>query len=224
MSTRTDRRAGAGIVGAMTRILLIPGSTREDSLHAAVLRTTSKLVPPGITATVYDGLRVLPPFVPGEPAPGSAALLRQVVDSADAVLFSTPEFAGSLPGSFKNLLDWLVDGGNLNGKPVAWVSVAAQGQDDGARATLEDVLGHANARLLRPACIRVPVSPAAVDARGVIGDPQLHMALRDMLQVLDRSLTAPRPRPQPSWQAYSSVYPVVPRRDGPTFQTWQPPS
>jgi chromate reductase len=208
----------------MTRLLLIPGSTREDSLHTAALRTTAKLVPPGVTATLYDGLRVLPPFVPGEPAPGSVELLRQVAGGADAVLFSTPEFAGSVPGSFKNLLDWLVDGGNLENKPVAWLSVAAQGQDDGARATLETVLGYAGARLLRPACIRLPISPSAVDARGIIGDPQLHMALRDMVHALTRALTAPQPRPQPSWQAYSSVYPVIPRRDVPSYQTWRPGS
>jgi NAD(P)H-dependent FMN reductase len=151
-------------------------------------------------------------------------LLRRVVDASDAVLFSTPEFAGSLPGSLKNLLDWLVDGGNLGGKPVAWLSVAGGGQDDGARAMLETVLGHANARVLRPACIRVPLAPASVDARGIVGDPQLHMAVRDMLQTLQRSLTVSPPRPQPSWQAYSSVYPVVPRREGPTFETWRPPS
>ena len=199
----------------MTRILLISGSTREGSLHTAALRTAARFAPPDITATLYDGLRSLPAFVPDEPIPpGAVALLRHRVDAADAVLFSTPEYAGSLPGSLKNLLDWLVDGGELDGKPVAWLSAAAPGQDEGARASLETVLGHGNARLLRAACIRIPISPEAVDAQGIVTDPRLHTALLDMLQALARSLavTTP-PRQPPSWQAYSSLYPVVPRRD-----------
>jgi chromate reductase len=198
----------------MTRILLISGSTREGSLHTSALRTAARFAPANITASLYDGLRSLPAFVPAEQTPpGAVALLRHRVDAADALLFSTPEYAGSLPGSLKNLLDWLVDGGELNGKPVAWLSVAAAGQDDGARATLETVLGHGNARVLRSACIRIPLSPEAVDAHGIVTDARLHMALLDMLHALARSLAVPLPRQPPSWQAYSSLYPVVPRSD-----------
>ena len=203
----------------MTRILLISGSTREESLHTAVLRTAARFAPPDITATRYDGLRTLPAFVPGERnPPGAVALLRHRVDAADAVLFSTPQYAGSLPGSLKNLLDWLVDGGQLASKPVAWLSVDAPGQDDGARASLETVLGHGNARVLRSACIRVPLSPGSVDAYGIVTDSRLHMALLDMLHGLARSLAPAVPQQPPSWQVYSSLYPVVPRRDPSAFR------
>jgi chromate reductase len=207
----------------MTRILLISGSTLEGSLHTAALRTAARFAPPDITATLYDGLRALPAFVPGEQiSPGAVALLRHRVNAADAVLFSTPEYTGSLPGSLKNLLDWLADGGDLNGKPAAWLSVAAAGEDDGARGMLETVLEHGNARLLRPACIRIPLRPDAVDAQGIVTDPRLHMALLDALQALARSLAAPEPRQQPSWQAYSSLYPVVPpRQDRSHFRDWR---
>jgi NAD(P)H-dependent FMN reductase len=34
--------------------------------------------------------------------------LRAAIAASDAVLFSTPEYAGALPGSFKDLLDWTV--------------------------------------------------------------------------------------------------------------------
>src|SRR3982750_4349625 len=134
----------------MMRILLVSGSTHEGSLHTAVLRAAVRFAPPEVTATVFDGLRSLPAYVPEEATrPSSVALLQHLVGAADAVLFSTPEYAGSLPGSLKNLLDWLGDGGALDGKPVAWLSVSAPGQDEGARAALETVLGHGNARMLR---------------------------------------------------------------------------
>jgi chromate reductase len=209
------------MVGAMSRILLISGSTRDGSLDMAALRTAARFAPAEITATLYDGLRVLPAFVPGEQYPPDAvARLRQQVNAADALLFSTPEYAGSLPGSLKNLLDWLIDGGELDGKPAAWLSVAAPGQGEGARAALEDVLGHGNARLLRAACIRVPLDLGMVD-NGIVTDPRLHVALLDMLQALARSLAVPPPRAQPSWQAYSSLYPMVQAQDKSAPRDWR---
>jgi NAD(P)H-dependent FMN reductase len=220
-ATSPDRGPSGRIVGAMTRILLISGSAREGSLHTAALRTAARFAPPEITTTLYAGLRGLPAFVPAEqPVPDAVTILRHQVDAADAMLFSTPEYAGSLPGSLKNLLDWLVDGGELDGKPVAWLSVSAPGQDESARATLETVLAHGHARLLRPACIRVPQRPEAVDPQGVIGDPQLRMALQDMLRALARARPVRKPE-QPSWQAYSSLYPVVTRNETPAFLKWR---
>jgi chromate reductase len=209
----------------MTRILLITGGTSEGSLHTAALRTAARFAPADLTATLYDGLRGLPAFVPGQqPVPEAVAGLRDEVAAAQAVLFSTPEYAGSLPGSLKNLLDWLVDGGDLSAKPAAWLSVAAPGQDESALTALQTALSYGNAKLLRPACIRVPLNPAAVDAQGLVTDPQLHRAVQDILHALMRSAAAPRPRAQPSWQAYSSVFPVVMRKDAGTPRGWRPPT
>jgi NAD(P)H-dependent FMN reductase len=209
----------------MTRILLVSGSTREGSLHTAALRMAARFAPADIAVTLYPGLRGLPAFVPGEAAaPDAVALLRHQVDTADAVLFSTPEYAGSMPGSLKNLLDWLVDGGQLSGKPVAWLSLAAHGQEEGTLAALQTVLGHGNARVLRSACIRIPLGPEAVDAYGVITDPRLRVALGDLLQSLTRSLVPPPPREPPSWQVYSSLYPMVQRRNPTPSPYGRPPS
>jgi chromate reductase, NAD(P)H dehydrogenase (quinone) len=216
----------------MARILLISGSTREDSLHTAALRTAALIAPPGVTAVLYDALRVLPAFVPLERSvPGSVGLLREQVAAADGVLFCTPEYGGSLPGSLKNLLDWLADGPHLTGKPVAWISVAAPGQDDGARVALEAVLDHAGARLLRSAGIRIPLTPTAVDARGLVPEPQFHQAAQDVLLSLSRSQSPAPEQAQPSWQAYSSLYPMVQQTDTSTLRAggrprptvWQPP-
>ncbi|MFI1989926.1 NADPH-dependent FMN reductase [Actinoplanes sp. NPDC020271] len=200
----------------MTCVLLISGSTRDGSLHTAALRTASRLAPPEVDATLYTGLRDLPAFVPGDPEPPASVIeLRNRVAAADAVLFSTPEYMGSLPGSLKNLLEWLVDGGVLNGKAAAWLSVVGPGQDEGARTGLETVLGHGGARVLRAACARIPLDMRAVDEQGLVTDPQLHQALQDMLQALVRTLAMARPAP--SWQVHSSLYPVITASDTPAF-------
>ena len=199
----------------MTRILLLSGSTRDRSLHTSALRTADTFAPAGISTSLFQGLRTLPAFVPGEQDPPDVTELRSRVNAADALLFCTPEYAGSLPGSLKNLLDWLIEGGDLNGKPAAWLSVSPPEQDDGARTALETVLGHGSARVLKPACVRVPLGPEAVGADGLIADTRLHMALLDMLQALSRLLTIPPPQAAPSWQAMSSLYPMVLRRRNP---------
>ena len=207
----------------MTRLLLISGSTADSSPQTSALRAAVRLVPPGVVAEVYDGLRHLPAFVPGEAAPAHVLAVRGGIAAADAVLFCTPEYAGSLPGSLKNLLDHVVAGGELGGKPVAWLSVSTPGQDEGARVALETVLAHANARLLHAACQRIPLMPHAVDGQGMVTEPQLHQALFDMLQTLTRSLTEVRTSQPPSWQINSSVFPTIQRSiDRPTFRPRRP--
>jgi chromate reductase, NAD(P)H dehydrogenase (quinone) len=206
----------------MTRILLIPGSTRDQSLQTAALRTADRFAPHGVTTHLYGGLRTLSAFVPGEaPPPEDVAQLRQWVLTSEAILFCTPQYAGDIPGSLKNLLDWLVDGGDLHGKPVAWLSVSGPGEDEEARATLEKVLGHGLARLLRPACVRIPLVAGSTDDQGLVIDGTLHQALHDMLEALVRSLDVrEQEQQQPSWAAaQSSVYPMVPQAAGPPRST-----
>jgi NAD(P)H-dependent FMN reductase len=86
----------------VTRILLISGSTRSASTNSALLRTAAEV---DQEARLYDGLSRLPHFNPdddADPLAPEVAELRAAIDDADAVLFCTPEYAGTLPGSFKN--------------------------------------------------------------------------------------------------------------------------
>ena len=68
------------------------------------------------------------PLQPGRRRRSAAAGRRRscaaTIADADAVMFSTPEYAGALPGSFLNLLDWTIGGGEIYEKPVAWINVA----------------------------------------------------------------------------------------------------
>ena len=139
------------------RILLVSGSTRGASGNTAALRTIRDVAPDGVSAVLYEGLAGLPAFNPdddGDNVPGPVAELRNEIAEADAVVFCTPEYAGTLPGSFKNLLDWTVGGGELYDKPVAWVNVANEGRGGGAQATLETVLGYVGAQTAEAACRR----------------------------------------------------------------------
>ncbi len=96
------------------------------------------------------------------------------------MLFSTPEYAGALPGSFKNLLDWTVGGGEIYEKPVAYINASGLAAPTGgadAHASLRTVLGYVGADLVEEACVRVPVARKDVDADGVIHDEEIRARL-----------------------------------------------
>ena len=168
------------------RILLISGSTRHGSGNTAALRTVQAMAPDGITAEMYEGLAALPAFNPDEDQqpPGPAAELRARIAAADALLFCTPEYAGTLPGSLKNLLDWTVGGGEIYGKPVGWVNVAVGGRGSGAEEHLAMVLRYVGAVAVERACVRVPVPREAVGPDGIITDPEIRTALGAALTTL----------------------------------------
>jgi chromate reductase, NAD(P)H dehydrogenase (quinone) len=167
-------------------ILLISGSTRQGSGNTAALRTVQAVAPDGVTAELYDGLTALPAFSPDEDErpPGPAADLRARIAAADALLFCTPEYAGTLPGSLKNLLDWTVGGGEIYGKPVGWINVAVGGRGTGATEHLALVLRYVGAVAVEPACVRVPVPREAAGPDGLIGDPAIRAALSAALAAL----------------------------------------
>ena len=172
----------------MPRLVLISGSTRAASSNSALLRTAVAVAPAGVDAILSDALNELPHFNPDDdrdPLPPAVEALRRDVAAADALLICTPEYAGTLPGSMKNLLDWLVGGTEINGKPVAWVNAAADPRrGSGAIATLETVLGYVQADLVRDACVSVPVPPGSVGADGLVADGGVRSGIRDVLTTL----------------------------------------
>jgi NAD(P)H-dependent FMN reductase len=171
------------------RFLLVSGSLRAGSTNSAVLRTVRGLLPLGMEGVAYDGLGTLPHFNPdndGTSVPVQVADLRAAIHSATAVLFCTPEYAGGLPGSFKNLLDWTIGDdqpGSIYEKPVAWINASPRGAW-AAHEELRRVLGYAHASIVEEACCDVPVSSSAIGGDGVINDPDAGDRIRRSLMAL----------------------------------------
>ncbi|MEU8775976.1 NADPH-dependent FMN reductase [Streptomyces sp. NPDC048606] len=184
-------------------ILLLSGSLRAGSSNESVLRTAQALAPgvPGSPRTVlYDGLGGLPHFNPDDdraPLPEPVARLREAIAGASALLICCPEYAGTLPGAFKNLLDWTVGGTEIGDKPVAWVNAAAPGRGEGASAALRTVLGYTGAAVVDGACARIPVDARTVDADGTIADPaareRLSAALGSLIEAAAAATAADEP-------------------------------
>ena len=106
----------------MTHILGISGSLRKDSYNTQLLHVLGEFFPETVSFSIFDG-RDVPVFnadteADGEPA--AVAGMNQAIGAADMVVFATPEYNGSIPGSLKNLIDWATRGSApINNKPAA---------------------------------------------------------------------------------------------------------
>jgi len=184
------------------RVLVVPGSLRRRSTNVAVLRTAMATAPDGVVTTLYDDLAALPAFNPDldvAPLPAAVDALRRSIRAADALLFSVPEYAGGLPGAFKNLLDWSIgddQAGSLSEKPVAWINASTRGAAL-AHESLRTVLGYAGAVVVDAACLHVPVREAMVDPKGLIADPSVAGQTAEALAVLAAYVAARTDGPGP---------------------------
>jgi NAD(P)H-dependent FMN reductase len=93
----------------MTKILGISGSLRRASYNTALLRAATKLMPPETTLEV-GSIRGIPLYdgdVEAQGIPATVTQLKEAIAAADGVLLVTPEYNNSVPGVFKNAIDWL---------------------------------------------------------------------------------------------------------------------
>ena len=178
-----------------SRILLVSGSTRSASTNTALLRAARDAAPPGVEAVLYEGMTGLPHFNPDDdtpPLPPAVADLRRQIAEADAVLFCTPEYAGALPGTFKNLLDWTVGGPEMYEKRVAWVNAApSPTRAAKAHASLETVLHTIHADVVAAACTHIAVPRDRVGADGRVSDPETGRRIAKVLETLAAHAVAP---------------------------------
>jgi NAD(P)H-dependent FMN reductase len=182
------------------RLLLISGSLRAQSTNTAVLRTARADTADDVSCVLYGALGDLPHFNPDDEADlrhRAVIDLRAQIHDADALVFSTPEYAGALPGSFKNLLDWTIGDdhpGAIHEKPVAWINVSPRGAAN-AHASLREVLTYAHASIVEAAVAEIPVTGSMVGHDGRIADPAVRAAARHVLTTLAQSVCGDDNRP-----------------------------
>ena len=108
------------------------------------MRAAVELAPPEIEIDIFGGLSEVPLFNQDLEAgsdPRAVTELKESISNADALLISTPEYNGGVPGVLKNALDWASRKGPgptsvLSGKPVA-VMGATPGRLGTARAQVQ---------------------------------------------------------------------------------------
>jgi chromate reductase len=183
------------------KILLVCGSLRGGSTNSALMRTAEQVAPGGVETASYEGMAELPHFNPDDDAEGvgpaaPVAAMRAEIAAADAILFSTPEYAGALPGSFKNMLEWTVGNACTYRKAVAWVNVAAPGRGENAEASLRLVLGYVGADVAEDAVAKLTVERAMVGKDGAVADAAFRARLGEILEALAAHVRGRRADPE----------------------------
>lgn len=115
----------------MATIIGISGSLRQKSLNSALLRIAAELAPAGTTIAI-ESIKDIPLYngdVEAAGAPATVKNLKDRIAAADGLLLVTPEYNNSIPGVFKNAIDWLSrppdDSARVfGGKPVGLIGAS----------------------------------------------------------------------------------------------------
>jgi chromate reductase, NAD(P)H dehydrogenase (quinone) len=166
------------------KVLGLSGSLRAASLNAALLRTATRLAPRGMQVSVLQGLGELPLFNPDLEAqvPAAVAALRSAVDTADALLIASPEYARGVSGTIKNALDWLVSHEGFVGKPVALLNASPRAHH--AQAALRETLRTMSAVIIEEASVAIPLLGAGLDEAAMRRAPTVVGPLTRALEAL----------------------------------------
>jgi NAD(P)H-dependent FMN reductase len=92
------------------RIVGISGSLRQQSFNTSLLRAAAEVAPAGVTIEVrtIHGIPLYDADVENGPGiPAAVTKLKDEIASSDGLLLVTPEYNNSIPGVFKNAIDWL---------------------------------------------------------------------------------------------------------------------
>lgn len=118
----------------MPRIVGISGSLRRGSFNSSLLRAAAELMPPGAELKIesIEGIPLYNADVEAEGIPPSVVALKKAVADSNGLILATPEYNNSIPGVFKNAVDWLSRPPSdvkavFGGKPVAIMGASPGG-------------------------------------------------------------------------------------------------
>ncbi|MFT3762728.1 MAG: NADPH-dependent FMN reductase [Pseudoxanthomonas sp.] len=160
---------------ARPKVAVIVGSLRKGSFNRQLARAVEKLAD--------DALELVPVGIGGLPLydqdddenlPAASARFKQAIESADALLFVTPEYNRSIPGVLKNAID-------IGTRPAGKNSFAGKraaviGASPGAHGTvsaqqhLRNVLSAVGLAVLPQPEIAIQYKEGLIDENGEIAD------------------------------------------------------
>jgi chromate reductase len=171
-------------------ILAISGSTKAGSTNETILRTIANSYRERFDFEIFAGISELPHFDPDldtDEPPETVRRFRQLIENADGILISTPEYVFSLPGAFKNALEWTVSTVVLSDKPTAFIVAAASGER--AFESLDLILKTVGARVGEGSKLMIKAARGKLGSDGEISDKlilkQIDVMMRDFQGVLE---------------------------------------
>ncbi|MDF2515404.1 MAG: reductase [Sphingobacterium sp.] len=171
----------------MKTIFAIIGSASAHSSNHQLVRHLQHKVNPEANLVLFDRLKELPHFDPEESTsqpPIEIVALRQVIQDADLVLFSSPEYIFSVPSGLKNLLEWCAATTIFTEKPVSIITASAQGET--GHAELQRIMQGLGAHLDPERNLLIQGVKGKLDAAGNIWDDKLEQQLDQLAKQLTK--------------------------------------
>jgi chromate reductase len=187
----------------MAHIIGISGSLRQASFNTMLLRAAAAAAPPGSTIDIHSIAGI--PLYDGDVEsrdgiPDVVSALKNAIADSDGLLLVTPEYNNSLPGVFKNAIDWLSRPPSdirrvFGGRPVAVIGATpGQGATALAQAAWLPVLRTLGTAPWFGGRLGVPNAAKVFDPEGRIIDPgiqsRLDILVRGFVEYVERR--APR--------------------------------
>ena len=168
-------------------ILVISGSTRNNSTNERLIKFIAERFKYETSIELFQGVETLPHFVPGdEDPPPSVMDFRHKIETADAVLICTPEYVFSLPGSLKNAIEWTVSTTVFSNKPSAFIIASASGEK--AFEELELILKTLGAKVDGDSKLLIQGAKGKIGQNGEIGNPILLSQIDELMNSLLSSM------------------------------------
>lgn len=169
-------------------IVGISGSLRPHSrTHQALHIVLQKIQERGGEVTLLDVRDLQLPFCSGDylyPDYPDVDRLRKTVNKANAIIFASPEYHGTISGVLKNAIDLLTQE-HLQGKVVGLISILGGAQSAASLDTLRSICRQLHAWAI-PEQVIIANSDQAFDKAGNLTDSALPLRIDKFLdQLLD---------------------------------------
>lgn len=173
------------------KIVAIDGARRTDSSSRKLLQVSKQYFEQaGADFQIFDqskeSLPVYDDTDEGAAHP-SVAKLTEMVQDADAVVFSSPEYHGSMSGAMKNAFDWLTllsDKGRLRGKAVGLMGGGGALANSGATLQMMMAVRSLHGILMPEVIMSVPSVWDAFDEAGAIKEADLRKRMGEFAEKL----------------------------------------
>jgi len=173
----------------MVKLLGISGSLRRASYNSALLRAATRLMPPDAQLAVAS-IRGIPLYdgdVEAQGIPAAVSELKEAVVAAAGVLLVTPEYNNSIPGVFKNTIDWLSRPSSdikrvFGGRPFAVIGASPGGFGTTlSQVAWLPVLRTLGTQLWSGGRLQVSRAGSVFDESGNLKDPAVEEQLKQFL-------------------------------------------
>ena len=172
------------------RLIGLSGSLRQGSLNTKLLHEAQRLCPEGVEL-IAASIRGIPLYdgdvEHDEGIPETVSALKELIAASDGLVLISPEYNNSIPGVFKNAIDWMSRPGADIKRVFGGLPTAVMGVSGGrfgtvmAQAAWLPVLRMLQVQPYFGARMLVGNGGTAFDDQGRLTDPETERLLGDFM-------------------------------------------